>query len=93
MTSVIPLDLVTEEMWQRDVVLLLKTLGYRCYHTHDSRRSQPGFPDLVAVRDRVIYLELKPRRASSASTSGRGSRLWTPAAPRCTSSGRATSST
>lgn len=50
---------ILEKEWQQQVVALLKTLGYRCYHTHDSRRSQPGFPDLCAIRDRVIFLELK----------------------------------
>lgn len=53
------LDDVLEKEWQQQVVALLHVLGYRCYHTHDSRRSQPGFPDIVAVRDRVVYLELK----------------------------------
>lgn len=54
-----PVDDMLEREWQQQVVALLRTLGYRCYHTHDSRRSQPGFPDLCAIRDRIIFLELK----------------------------------
>ena len=46
--------------WQSQVKELAAKLGYkRAYHTFDSRRSDSGFPDLVLVRDRVIYLELK----------------------------------
>ena len=41
------------------VVDLARTLGWRVYHTYDSRRSQPGFPDLVLVRERILFLELK----------------------------------
>lgn len=55
-----PLADLTEKEWQRQVVELCQTLGWRkAYHTFDSRRSASGFPDLVLVRDRVIYLELK----------------------------------
>src|SRR5205085_1848486 len=33
--------------------------GWSWYHTRDSRRSPEGFPDVVLVRERVIYAELK----------------------------------
>lgn len=34
-------------------------LGVRWYHAHDSRRSVPGWPDLVLVGSRIIFRELK----------------------------------
>lgn len=51
---------ITEKDWQAQVKDLAKRLGWkRPYHTFDSRRSEPGFPDLVLVRDRVVFVELK----------------------------------
>lgn len=49
----------TEKEFQAAVVQLARLQGWLCYHTYDSRRSEPGFPDLVLVRDRVLFWELK----------------------------------
>lgn len=53
----------SEKDFQQCVINLAESLGYRLiYHTHDSRRSQPGFPDLVLVNPktrRVLFRELK----------------------------------
>jgi hypothetical protein len=50
----------TEKQFQGAVVELCRLRGYLTYHTNDSRRSDPGFPDLVIVgHGRVLYRELK----------------------------------
>jgi ribosomal protein L37E len=58
-----------ETRFQNAVLTVAQLCGWRAYHTHDSRRSAAGFPDLVLVRPpRVIFAELKTRtgRASPA---------------------------
>jgi hypothetical protein len=48
-----------EAQFQAQLLELARMLQWRVYHTHDSRKSQHGFPDLVLVRDRLMMLELK----------------------------------
>lgn len=53
-------DAMTEAAFQKQVADLAKSLGWRFYHTHDSRRSERGFLDCCAVRGpRLIFAELK----------------------------------
>lgn len=51
---------LTEKQFQQRIVDLCRVLGLKCYHTYDSRKSVPGFPDLVIVGpNRLIFAELK----------------------------------
>jgi hypothetical protein len=51
---------ISERRFMQQVVDLAKLLKWRVYHTHDSRHSPAGFPDLVLVRrPRVLFVELK----------------------------------
>ena len=50
----------TEADFQADILKLARQLGWLAYHTHDSRRSPEGFPDLVLCRPpEVLFIELK----------------------------------
>ena len=55
----------SEESFQRRVLEFARLMGWGCrYHTFDSRRSAPGFPDLVLVRaPRVVFAECKTDHA------------------------------
>lgn len=51
---------ISEKDFQAQVLDFARLSGWRCYHTHDSRRSAAGFPDLVLVRPPVVlFAELK----------------------------------
>ena len=49
----------SEKQFQQAVIDFAILKGWKYYHTYNSRRSVPGFPDLVLVRERVIFVELK----------------------------------
>jgi hypothetical protein len=45
------------------VIALARLAGYLVYHTHDSRRSEAGYPDLtITGKGRIIFAELKSER-------------------------------
>ena len=51
---------MTEDEFQSAIIQTAQLFGYLCYHTHDSRRSQSGFPDLVLAKNGVVLIaELK----------------------------------
>lgn len=51
---------IPESRLQEEVRSLCKTFGHKHYHTHDSRRSENGFPDSVIVaKRRLIVVEHK----------------------------------
>lgn len=52
----------SERELQDHIVGLARSLGWLAYHTHDSRRSEPGYPDLHLVhpgRGASLFRELK----------------------------------
>ena len=71
---------MTERELQQSLVDAARKLGWLAYHTHRSTRSEPGFPDLVMVRDgRLLIWELK----SAAGQLSERQRLWLEEFTRC----------
>lgn len=53
-----------EGEFQQQLLDLARTLGWRCYHTWDSRHSEGGFPDIIAIRGpTLLALEIKGAKA------------------------------
>jgi hypothetical protein len=61
---------ITEEQFQQQIIDTARLLGWRVYHTRDSRRSEPGFPDLVLCRDRLVFLEIKTETGRVSDAQG-----------------------
>ena len=54
----------SEGEYQQQILDLARTLGWRVFHDYDSRRSEPGFPDLILIRGvTLLALEIKGAKA------------------------------
>lgn len=52
--------LIKERDFQQQIIEAAHLLDWKVYHTYDSRRCQPGYPDLTMVKPpRVIFAEIK----------------------------------
>ena len=80
---------MTEAQLQAAIIETAQTFGWLVYHTYDSRRSHPGFPDLVLCRPPdVLYLELKSEKGrlrpdqdswiGALRQSGQNVQVWRP---------------
>lgn len=87
---------MSEPALQARIKAMCKTLGLLAYHTHDSRRSDRGFPDLVIVGPHgLLFRELKQEAGKveqvqadwlvALHQTGVGAGVWRPS---CLLSGR-----
>jgi hypothetical protein len=53
-----PMVLYSEARWQREVMGALRQFGWTAYHTHNSKHSQSGFPDVCGYKIRGAYMRL-----------------------------------
>jgi protein-disulfide isomerase-like protein with CxxC motif len=54
---------LSEKDFQQRIIDRARALGWLVYHTHDSRRSAAGFPDLVLARNgQMVFAEVKAEK-------------------------------
>lgn len=72
----------SEKQFQAAVVEYAELNGWLVYHTYNSRRSNPGFPDLAMVRGlRLVFAELKSEKGRESKAQAQ----WLDALSRVTS--------
>ena len=55
---------ISEKDFNHTITLTARAFGWLVYHTYNSRRSEPGFPDLVLVKgNRILFREVKRKSA------------------------------
>jgi len=66
----------TEDELLAEVRALAKKTGWQCFHCHDSRHSEKGFPDLILTNgEDVLAYELKDNRRKPTADQERWLRL------------------
>ena len=59
---------LAEKYLQQQIINLAKVRGWLVYHTHDSRHSEKGFPDLFLVRrGEFVVIECKTQTGKTTS--------------------------
>ena len=53
---------IKEKHFQAQVIKIAKAFGWTYYHTYWSKNSPAGFPDLVLVKNKILYRELKTEK-------------------------------
>jgi hypothetical protein len=60
-------NLLTEKAFMDSIVELARNTGWLVYHPYDSRRSEPGFPDLVMTKPkRLVIAEIKTEKGKTS---------------------------
>lgn len=58
---------LTESQWQGDILKIAKRGQWDAYHTYNSKRSKPGFPDLLLIRPpELVIAEIKTDRGKTS---------------------------
>ena len=55
--------------FQAQVVQMARTFGWLVYHTYNSENSEPGFPDLTMVRERVVFCRVEDNQGAGNAAS------------------------
>ena len=58
----------TERDWMQAVLDAARYLGWTCFHAFDARRSEPGWPDIVCVREGGPILAWECKTARGRTT-------------------------
>lgn len=59
----------SEKAFTQKIISTAKLMGWKVYHTWNSMHSEPGFPDLVMVRNgHLIFAEIKRERGEKTRT-------------------------